>query len=602
MARAMSAVGRAAALGWLTGPIFAKELRVSSRRRRNYVLRLLYVALLTVFVVLVWLGSVRSYYGPYAQYRMVMAGKMITFTVMAFQFCALQMLAVVLMSTSVSDEVYQRTLGVLMTTPITSAQIVLGKLLSKLLQLVLLLAISLPLLAIVRVFGGVPWAFLVAGACVTFTAMLFAAAVSMFFSIYSRRAYAVILKTLLVGGAVYLLVPWLMFMLFHEAMRLGTEEDVMLAAGYFNPFLAGFFVSFDLMEPMRAGTFTFDWVVHCAIMLAASVGLLAICAVLIRRVALRQIGGQDQPTRRPARRLRAFPPPVRRGGNPTRALPDDVRRVAGSPMVWKETRSPLFRQRLRALLVGGAAVLILLLTYALVASENDLDDNDTHAVYVVIFVILGTLTTTILAATSITSEKEARSWPILLATPLRRGHILLGKAVGIARRCLPVWLLLAGHVVLFTLVGWIHPIVTLHLLIILAGVVGLLVGTGLFLGAAFRKTTTAVVVNLAFAVGLWLVLPFLVLLAEEAFDHYRGDWSENIVTVNPVVQAGVITERASGRNRARREVIDLEYQWPDWEADAIGTTNLLLGTMAGHLVLGGLFAYLAMVRMRKRIF
>ena len=31
-------------LSWLTGPIFDKELRVSSRRRRNYVLRFVYVA------------------------------------------------------------------------------------------------------------------------------------------------------------------------------------------------------------------------------------------------------------------------------------------------------------------------------------------------------------------------------------------------------------------------------------------------------------------------------------------------------------------------------------------------------------------------------
>jgi hypothetical protein len=46
-------------LSRLTGPIFGKELRISSRRRRNYVLRCAYVALLTVFVVVVWLDQVR---------------------------------------------------------------------------------------------------------------------------------------------------------------------------------------------------------------------------------------------------------------------------------------------------------------------------------------------------------------------------------------------------------------------------------------------------------------------------------------------------------------------------------------------------------------
>lgn len=38
-------------LSWLTGPIFDKELRVSSRRRRNYVLRSAYLVLLMVYLI-----------------------------------------------------------------------------------------------------------------------------------------------------------------------------------------------------------------------------------------------------------------------------------------------------------------------------------------------------------------------------------------------------------------------------------------------------------------------------------------------------------------------------------------------------------------------
>ncbi len=40
-------------LSWLIGPIFDKELRVSSRRRRNYVLRFIYLVFLTSVLVLV---------------------------------------------------------------------------------------------------------------------------------------------------------------------------------------------------------------------------------------------------------------------------------------------------------------------------------------------------------------------------------------------------------------------------------------------------------------------------------------------------------------------------------------------------------------------
>jgi ABC-type transport system involved in multi-copper enzyme maturation permease subunit len=50
-----------------------------------------------------------------------------------------------------------RTLDVLLTTPVTSLQVVAGKLASKLLVMVLLVLTSLPLLAVLRIFGGIDW-------------------------------------------------------------------------------------------------------------------------------------------------------------------------------------------------------------------------------------------------------------------------------------------------------------------------------------------------------------------------------------------------------------------------------------------------------------
>ncbi|MCK4624611.1 MAG: ABC transporter permease, partial [Phycisphaerae bacterium] len=193
-------------LAWLTGPIFDKELRVSARRRRNYVLRFVYLALLTMLVTLVWMSEVqdRGYYSAaYQISRMSEAGKTIIVSIIWFQFCMTMLIAVIMLSTSISDEIYHRTLGVLMTTPINSFQIVMGKLFSKLWQLIILMAISLPLLATIRVFGGVPWEFVIAGLCITLTGIIFTGAVSMYFSIRSRRAYGVILKTLFTGGILY---------------------------------------------------------------------------------------------------------------------------------------------------------------------------------------------------------------------------------------------------------------------------------------------------------------------------------------------------------------------------------------------------------------
>src|SRR5512133_4266368 len=110
----------------LAGPIFDKELRVSSRRRRSYSLRFFYVVILMFFVAAVWL-SVVDMQGSAAvqQSRMAEAGTRIITRIVIFQFVAMQILAVILLCNAVSDEVYHRTLGLLMTTPINSLQIVM---------------------------------------------------------------------------------------------------------------------------------------------------------------------------------------------------------------------------------------------------------------------------------------------------------------------------------------------------------------------------------------------------------------------------------------------------------------------------------------------
>ena len=89
---------------WLTGPIFSKELRVSARRRRNYLLRTLYVAGLLTFVILVWLAVVPSarYSGARRLALMPEAGKWVVATVVIFQCCAAALLAIVLPATAIS--------------------------------------------------------------------------------------------------------------------------------------------------------------------------------------------------------------------------------------------------------------------------------------------------------------------------------------------------------------------------------------------------------------------------------------------------------------------------------------------------------------------
>ena len=58
---------------------------------------------------------------------MASVGQAIITAVLWFQFLTSQVIAIVMLSTSISDEIYKRTLGTLMTTPIRSFQIVVGQ-------------------------------------------------------------------------------------------------------------------------------------------------------------------------------------------------------------------------------------------------------------------------------------------------------------------------------------------------------------------------------------------------------------------------------------------------------------------------------------------
>jgi ABC-type transport system involved in multi-copper enzyme maturation permease subunit len=601
-------------LFWLTGPLLDKELRVSSRRKRNYVLRFAYVFFLTIFVAIVWL-SVVKFQGTaaYQKSRMGLAGKTIITTIVMFQFIATQLIAIIMLSTSISDEIYHRTLGVLMTTPITSFQIVIGKLFSKLLQLILLLAISLPLLAIVRIFGGVPWDYVLSSLCITLTAVIFAGSLSLFFSIRNRRAYVVIIKTVFTMGVLYAFFPTVLGALlallsrnFAPILRsLGNvTPTLMVLFAHLNPFGAMSLNTATMMSPtMPAGIPSFYWPLHCVFMLGCSALLIAWSMKVVRKVALRQAVGQLDLTSKHKYRKRKTALSKAPGVQEPAGL---IRRVKGSPVLWKELRAPIIQGAEGRNSIIGLAVTIaaLLLTYATCAKEKCLDIDFTHIAYTLMFMLIGMIFQMVLSATCITSEKESRAWPILLATSMNDWQILCGKAVGVFRRCLPIWLLLTGHILLFVSVRYIHPIAIVHMFMLIAGMVVFLTSVGIYFSTRFKRTTTAVVANFALAVVLWIIVPALLGLVTATISRDRVEVFEAYVSANPVVQATTIMGGAGGQDNAKTKLSRLDFNWlsGSHSEGIYSTTTLLLVTTLIYISAGFLFAWRAKCRFRRNIF
>ena len=589
-----------ARLASAAGPIFVKELRCAGRKKRHYALRCAYLALLTVFLVLVWLTVVDRYGRESVGLRisqMPEAGKRIILAIVWFQFCATQLVAVILMSTSISDEIYRRTLGVLMTTPLTSSQIVLGKLFSRLWMLAMLLGISVPLLAVVRVFGGVPWDYVTASLCITSVAMLVAAATSMFISIFCRRAYLVILITLAVGGVLYFLLPWAVLTVAGEFYR--GLRTVGPAVVHTNPVTCLYHETERMLHPgsRLPLSFAISWTTHCGVLLGLTGGLVVACVLMVRRAALAQAGGPAVPRR--LRRAAAAGAPHRPLAS-RRFVRSRIRRVFGPAIAWKEFHTPLIRGFVRKLILGIVLLLVLGGWYLMGAGEYD--SKSTHRAYLLTYCVVGLLFTAMRSATNITAEKEARTWPILMVAPLSEWQILLGKAAGVLWRCLPVWFLLLGHVLVFSLMGEYHPIGLLHFGMLVTWVMVLLAGTGLYLGTVCRRTTTAVVLNIALGLLLWAVGPLLVALTVRASGSYSEDLVQFCLDANPVAQASYIIDGTAGSRNAERPAGELTYFWSTGTEDATGTTAILATSMLLYGGIGLLFAWLARHNMRQTVF
>ena len=584
-------------MSWLTGPIFDKELRVSSRRKRHYAVRFAYIVLLTVAMVLIWLEEVR--YGnsgrvAYRVSRMARAGMYIVIAIAWFQFVATQIVAGVMLSTAISDELYHKTLGTLMTTPISSFQVVMGKLLSKLLQTLLLIGISFPLLSIVRVFGGIPWSYVVSSLCITMVTVIFVGSLSLFFSIFTRKAYVSLILTILTLAAIFLLTPFMVLLIKEFANLHISDREFFSVFNHINPYIT-MAVSTALMANPRSMTgYYYNFPLACGTILAASILLNALSVALVRRVALRQATGQTGIfSARPKKRKKTS----KENQHDLNTNESSIRRVGRLPVLWKETCSPFYgRHKVLFFIAIALSLLILAVVYAFAADKNALDDKDFHAVMLTVYFSIAFLFIIILPANCIASEKESRSWHLLLATTLSSRRIVFGKFIGSMKRCLPAMGYIFAHLVIFTIAGLIHPLGILHILIITFGTCALLVGSGILFSTLFKRTTTAVIMNFIFAAVLWAGIFFLVVIIDGISRSLNwDDFIECYANIIPFIQV-IVAMDISGT-----DYLSNGY-WPTGKMSPLASTMFLLACSSVYTATGIFFAWCAKKRFRKKIF
>ena len=225
--------------------IIVKELRGRMRGRRAFVVLTLHVLLLTVFAWMFQrlneetLASIGTY-GGQATYASASVGRGIFVGLMMLQTLMVAVLAPAATAGAISSEREHQTLELLAVTPISSLAIVLGKLLSALAWVFVLILASIPVTALVFVFGGVAPDDVLRGYIVLFATVIGLGSVGIFFSALTRRTGAstglTFVATLAVTvGSIFL---WIFLSNTSQISSTGLRKQPPEALLYLNPFVA----------------------------------------------------------------------------------------------------------------------------------------------------------------------------------------------------------------------------------------------------------------------------------------------------------------------------------------------------------------------------
>ena len=457
------------------------------------------------------------------------------FTIVSLvQLGLISLIAPVFTAAAITQEKDSRTYNILLSTPLTNAQIVLGSLCSRLFFVFMLLLAALPIFCVTMVYGGVTLRQIlistgIAASTAAITGSL-AIAVSVI-KVGTRRTtfffYLVIAGYLLAGWAVAELVPLIQAPPPANQPRAPTTS--WLAA--FHPFLSMFVVlNIDRAPDMTQlggigwpGNYwlAFPHYSYMVMTLIASVTLTCISMLFVRRenregevswwVRIRKFARlqSDQPVRR------------------------KPRWVWQNPVAWREsaTRVALAKQHfVRYMLIvgGGAAAAILMIGFLLKWKWSPTTWNDLHiwlnALVMAEFAII-LLITTNSAASAITREREADTMDLLLATPLSSRYIIWGKLRGLVSFVAPLIAIPAGTVFAFALLdlrapsgkSWIPLDSSIYLCALMVIYTALAAVLGIYMSLTCRTTLKAIAFSVsALVLGCALLFGFGFALAQQS--------------------------------------------------------------------------------------
>jgi ABC-type transport system involved in multi-copper enzyme maturation permease subunit len=421
----------------LVGPVFQREITIAPRRARIYIVRTAYVAALLLLVFTAWLVL-------YGTQKVQDIGDLARFGAILFQILApLQLVwaaffSAMLAAAAVAHEKDRHTLILLLLTNLSNSELVLGKLMASILNVLVMLAAAVPLFMAAALLGGISFNQIACSLAITLSSVLACGSLGSLLALWREKTFQALALTVLV------LVLWVA----------GWE---IVAAGACGDSIAGIpcRVLAAGMSPWRAILESTQPYIRSQPALGAldnSINLYLLSsvtiAVLLNAIAIAMVRVWN-PSRETApaapeedvlRRKSIFdvdnePDQINgKGKIPAASLstPARTRAVWDNPIIWREIRTWAY----------GGKILVIRLAYLLLfalaagslywmARQGQLTAAPHAAVVLGPLFLLSLILVNAQAVTSITSERDVRALDLLLVTDLTPKEIVFGKLGGV---------------------------------------------------------------------------------------------------------------------------------------------------------------------------
>jgi ABC-type transport system involved in multi-copper enzyme maturation permease subunit len=504
----------------LIGPVFSREAMLAPRRPRTYTARVAYGLALLVLMTTAWLVLTGT--------QLIRdVGDLARFGMSLFQLLAPLQLAVavffsaLLAASAVAQEKDRQTLVLLLLTKLTNSELVLGKLLASLLNVLMLLAAALPIFMLAALFGGISFSQIGRVYAVTVASVLVCGSLGSTLALWREKAYQSLAMTMLV--LVLWLAAWRMVATGLFGATFWGISCETWAAG-FSPWEA----VLEATQPYLQTDPALGWLgtpVNLFLVVAASLAVLldGVAVVMVRvwnpsrqaRSFRREdetwqrasIWGAEYDASHPAREAGAGVPadPTAAVAAPAARKSSSSREVWDNPIIWREIATWAYGRKI--LVVRLAYLLLFALAAGSLGWMAASGQPITRAAGVTTLAPLFLLSLVLInaqAVSALTSERDVKALDLLLVSDLTPKEIVFGKLGGVlynTKEMVLLPILLCGYLWYAGSISFENLLYLSGGLIVLDGFVATL---GVHAGMNYENSRTAVATSLGTVFFLFL--------------------------------------------------------------------------------------------------